>query len=83
MTEGASRWGYDPLFEYPNQLSEKTAYSRTKQAQSAARKHNFMISELQNTAMMTMQNVSASPLISPPAPVYHYQYVENPEKEVV
>ena len=35
---------------------------------------------------MTMPNVSAAPLISqqpmPAAPVYHYQFVEHPEKDM-
>jgi hypothetical protein len=55
----------------------------TKMAQSLTRKHNAMIAELQTGALMTMPNVSAAPLIShPPAPVYHYQFVENPEKDM-
>ena len=86
MTEGASRWGYDPLFEAPHFMSEKTAVAMTKMAQSVTRKHNAMIAELQNSALMTMPNVSAAPLIShppmPAAPVYHYQFVENPEKDM-
>jgi hypothetical protein len=46
MTEGASRWGYDPLFEPPQWLSEKSALALTKVAQSAARKRNAEIALL-------------------------------------
>lgn len=46
MTEGASRWGYDPLFEAPHFLSEKSALAMTKMAQSVTRKHNSVIAEL-------------------------------------
>jgi hypothetical protein len=46
MTEGASRWGYDPLFEAPHFLSEKSALVMTKMAQSVTRKHNSVIAEL-------------------------------------
>ena len=45
MTEGASRWGYDPLFNAPNYMSEKTALAKTKHAQSQARLKNHEISE--------------------------------------
>jgi hypothetical protein len=83
MTEGASRWGYDPVFEAPNYVSERSALARTKMAQSIARKHNATISELQNKAFATMPNVSAAPLINhQAAPVYHYQFVEIPEKDM-
>ncbi len=40
MSEGASRWGYDPVFEPPKMISERTALSMTKMSQSLTRKNN-------------------------------------------
>jgi hypothetical protein len=67
MTEGASRWGYDPLFNIESNMGEKQAFVMTKFAQSQARLKNHEIGEHKIAAAESM----GAPLINPP--VFSYQ----------
>jgi len=91
MTEGASRWGYDPLFNAPNNMGEKQAYVMTKFAQAQARLKNHEIGEHRIAALESM----GAPLIASQQPAFSYpvqqqlpnspityQFVEHPEKDI-
>ncbi len=89
MTEGASRWGYDPLFNIESNMGEKQAFVMTKFAQSQARlkNHEIAVHKIAAAESMGAPLITAPVISYQPQPIVNaapinYQFVEHPEKDI-